>query len=55
LTVALSVFRFFCLKVSRAGAISYLTNRSRPHHLLFTITALLSAKALTIRFLAAPS
>jgi hypothetical protein len=50
MAVAPSVFRFFGLKVSQAGAISYLSNRWRPHHRLFTSTALPSAKASTIQF-----
>jgi hypothetical protein len=34
----------------QAGAISYLSNQWRPHHRLFTPTALPSAEALTIQF-----
>jgi hypothetical protein len=55
LTPAPSVFRFFCRRVSRAAATSYLTSRSRPHHRFFTTTALLSVKALTIPCQTAPS
>lgn len=46
----LHVFRFFCLTVSKAEAISYPSNRLRPHHRLFTTMALSSAEASTIRF-----